>query len=627
MSEKKEYEFHLYDYWRILRRRKGIILLALVLVEFFTILYTSRITPVYRASSSVEIERRVTETGFFAQFVTWYPGDIMSTESRIIRSRPVLEAVVFSLGLAGTNPSPEELDRQVDRLLTQTRVVREAVSNILNIEVTSQDPKEAAALANTIAHVYAEKSAEKKSERDALLRSFIEEQMEFARSKLEDSEEALRMYEQTGKITSVKASLESQLASLELKLSELRRNYTESHPEVKSTRQRIEDLRGLFGTVSRQELASVRLKREVTLNTELYTLLSKKYKDAMISEADRAANVHIINPATAPRSPVKPNKQMNYAMGILLGLFLGILVAIVRENLDTSIGTIEEVEDYLQVPVLAVIPRIGEDDKRKRTSHREKLIIFTEPKSPVAEAFRTLYTNIEMTEIEQPHKTVLFTSTSLQEGKSVVISNTALAAAQMGKRVLLLETDLRKPVVHNIFGIPREPGITNYLFGTASYSEILRGTTDFLLGSLDPQKVAQSWGIENLKVIPCGAIPPNPTEIFHSRKIANFLEKVKKDFDLILLDSAPVLPVADSAILATSVDCVVLVYKVGVTARGALRRAKLQLEQARGKVIGIILNDIRASEMMDTGYYYHYYHKYYSDETETPSGDSKKKEK
>jgi len=613
MVERKEYELNLYDYWRILRRRKLTILLAVLLVEAATIFYTSRITPVYEASCSVEVERRFTQTGFLSEFFTWYPGDIISTEARIVKSRPVIEEVVRNLGLAGKNPKPYEIDRKVSEIISRVSVKRESNSNVLNINVNSVNPKEAAVLANAIAEVYVSKSVEKKTERDRSLRKFIEEQLRFAKSKLEDSEEALRLFEQTGKITGVRDNLKQQLTALKLEYSDLLHKFTENHPKVKAVKQRIKDIESLLSAVSKEDLAYMRLKREVDLNLQLYTLLSKKYKEALIAEADKAPNVHIINPAVSPTSPVKPNKKVNYAMGFVLGLFLGILGAIIRENLDTSIGTIEEVEEYLQVPVIAVIPRIGEKEKRE-LSHKEKLIIFSDPKSPIAEAFRTLYTNIEFSDIEATSKSILFTSTSMQEGKSIVVSNSAIAAARMGKKVLLIESDLRKPIIHSVFGLHREPGLTNFLLGSASFSEIIRGTTDILLGAMDPKVISKTWGIENLHIITSGPLPPNPTELFNSKRFLEFLEIAKKNYEVLLFDSAPVLPVADSSILSPKLDGVVLVYKVGVTARGALKRAKIQIEQARGKVIGVVLNDIRATELMDTGYYYYYYHRYYSEE-------------
>ncbi|RLD18338.1 MAG: hypothetical protein DRI36_01645 [Caldiserica bacterium] len=614
MVERKEYELNLYDYWRILRRRKWTIILAVLLTEALTVFYTSKVTPIYEASCSVEIERRFTQTGFLQEFFTWYPGDIMSTEARIIKSRPVIEEVVKKLGLAGKNPKPEEIDRKVSEIISRVSVKREANSNVLNIKVASTDPKEAAVIANTIAEVYVIKSVERKTERDRELRKFIEEQLKFAKAKLEDSEEAIRLFEQTGKITGVRSNLKQQLASLKLELSELLHKFTENHPRVKAVKRRIKDVESLLAAVSKEDLAYMRLKRELDLNLQLYTLLSKKYKDALIAEADKAPNVHVINPATPPSRPVRPNKKMNYMMGFILGIFLGIIGAIVRENLDTSIGTIEEVEEYLQVPVLAVIPRIGEKEKSKDI--KEKLIIFSDPKSPIAESFRTLFTNIELSDIEATSKTVLFTSTSLKEGKSLVVSNTSLAAAQMGKKVLLVESDLRKPVIHRIFGVPKEPGLTNYLLGNVNFDEIIRGTTDILLGAIDPALIAKTWGIENFSLITSGPLPPNPSELFNSKIFFEFLERVKERFDVIMFDSAPVLPVADASILSPKLDGVVIVYKVGVTARGALRRAKIQIEQAKGKVLGIVLNDIRAAELMDTGYYYYYYHRYYSEEEE-----------
>jgi Mrp family chromosome partitioning ATPase len=301
------------------------------------------------------------------------------------------------------------------------------------------------------------------------------------------------------------------------------------------------------------------------------------------------------------------------------------LLAIILENLDTSIGTIEDVEKFLNVPVLGIIPRIDAEVKRRQLpgnpkeqkglANRSKLIVYHTTKSPFVEAYHTLRTNLKFLLPKSKGNIIAFSSAGIGEGKTLSACNFALAAAQSGIKTLLVESDLRMPSVHRIFGLPRDPGFSDCLIGTKQWSQILRGTTDFLMGGMNMEKILQSPGIENLNLITSGPIPPNPVDLFNAANVGKIFAEMAEQYELVILDCPPILLFADTLILGTNISGTVIVYRVGKMARGALKRAKDQLTNVKAKVFGVVLNDITSSDM-EPHYGYYYSSKYYSSDVE-----------
>ncbi|WP_418790829.1 CpsD/CapB family tyrosine-protein kinase [Phosphitispora sp. TUW77] len=221
------------------------------------------------------------------------------------------------------------------------------------------------------------------------------------------------------------------------------------------------------------------------------------------------------------------------------------------------------------------------DDKRH-------LITSTNPKSPIAEAFRTLRTNIHFSALDRPFKTIMITSAGPGEGKSTTLANLAVAMAQAGAKVLVIDCDLRKPVQHRVFEVSGLKGITNILVEQA-----------------DIDITIQSAAVERLSVLPCGPIPPNPSELLGSNRMQDLLEHLKNKFDIILIDSPPVVAVTDAAILSAQVDGVILVLRAGVARIDMVKQTKEQIEKANGKIIGTVLYGTKVSEE-DYHYYYYY---------------------
>jgi capsular exopolysaccharide synthesis family protein len=217
---------------------------------------------------------------------------------------------------------------------------------------------------------------------------------------------------------------------------------------------------------------------------------------------------------------------------------------------------------------------------------------------------------------------VLFTSSSLKEGKSTTAGNLAITKAQEGSKVLLVNCDLRKPSVYKIMGLDKETGLTDIILGKIHWKEAVKDITDLMMGKMRMDDIMRTPGLENLHIITCGGIPPNPSELLSSKGMGDFLEAVKQEYDMVIMDCPPILPVTDAAILAPKVDGVVLVYQAGRIPRNALKRAKTHLENVRANILGIVLNDITAEI---SGYYplSQYQSKYYGEDT---VGERKKSE-
>lgn len=381
--------------------------------------------------------------------------------------------------------------------------------------------------------------------------------------------------------------------------------------EIQSLGAKTEALKNIVDTYSNnlntlpeKSLKLARLERNAKVGENIFLMLKEKYEESKIKEAGQIGNVRIIDKALPPEDPIKPKKKVNLLLGALLGLGLGLGMAFFVERLDNSLKSIEDVE-ATGLSILGSIPLIKGTKDRKSKKEEEKsedyqikritsnLVTHFEPKSPISEAYRTFRTNLQFARLDAPLKTILVTSSGPSEGKSTTVANLAITMAQMGTNTILIDSDLRRPVLHSIFNLQRTPGLTNYLAGNVPWKEIIQETP-----------------IENLSLLTCGVLPPNPSELLGSKKMRMLLEELKEKYDMILFDSPPVIAVTDAAVLSTLLDGVVLVSSSGSTSREALLRAITLLENVKGRLIGGVLNKIKVESVYGSYHYYYYYHYY-----------------
>ncbi len=368
-----------------------------------------------------------------------------------------------------------------------------------------------------------------------------------------------------------------------------------------------------------------RLKRKVDSFNDMMVLLEKKNQEAMIRKAEKPDEVTIVRPALFPRFAINPPKTASKgAMGLVIGLVIGLVVAFVVETFDTSLAAIDDVEQALGSQVLGIIPHgdfvsiherpkggIQKDGDRSHFKQEGYLVSHFLPETMIAESFRALRTNINFSDMEKKIKTIGITATSPSEGKSMVCTNLAITMAQAGTKTLLVECDLRKPMIYRAFGVDRNPGLTDVLLGNYSVGEVTKTITDIMVGEMSMDEVVATAGLDNLNLLTCGTIPPNPSELIDSKRLAELIDEVKREYDIVLFDTPPILSTTDPMILSTKVDAVLLVYRVGAVSRNLLQRSATQLAQVKATLLGVVLNDIK-SDVSPDFHGYKYYKSYYS---------------
>ncbi len=407
---------------------------------------------------------------------------------------------------------------------------------------------------------------------------------------------------------------------IDLLTTRLRR---EAHSALGLARGRKRDLDARLARFPRAEQTLMELQREVLVNTEAYQMLMRKHQEALIKEADKVQELTVVEEATAAVPRHAPGRILRSLVGLIIGLLLGLVAAFLAETLDTSIGSIEDVEEYLGLPVIGVVPHIDPDATRREILQRNPtlasdpnleglgaLVTQFAPQSPAAEAFRSLRTNIEFSRIGKAGRTFLFTSASPSEGKSTTVANLGVAMAQMGMKTLVWDCDLRNPSLNRVFGVPREPGFTHVALGMHRLDDVLHRFSEVFLGRVDMQSMLTSAGLENLRILTAGALPPNPSELLASPLFTDFVVEVASRFDVILIDAPPILPVTDAVVLSTRVDGVVLVYQLGRIGRAVLKRAKTHLDNVHAAIRGIVLNDVKAEVSTYTPEMQYIYHRY-----------------
>jgi len=382
-----------------------------------------------------------------------------------------------------------------------------------------------------------------------------------------------------------------------------------SSAKINALQDVVGDYNGRLEVLPNKILELARLERRRKVDEETYMMMTQKMEETKIQEAAQAKNVNIIDEAIESDFPVKPRKKLNVLLGAMIGLALGIGLTFLIEYFDNSIKSPEELE-RMGFNILSTIPKIEMDKVEKKLERKfdklgqlegrkieARLITHLDPKSPVSEAYRTLRTNLQFSKVDQKLNTILITSAGPKEGKSTTAANLAIAMAQTGQKVVLIDADLRRPVIHSIFGVKKDEGLTN-----------------FLMDALPEEKLFKPTFLDNLFLVTSGVLPPNPSELLASNKMKNTLDDLKKKFDLVIIDSPPVIAVTDAAVLSTKVDGTILIVSAERTNRDAISRADSLLKSVNCKLLGALLNGVNVEGMYGS-YYYYYYHHYYSKPT------------
>ncbi|MBN1482049.1 polysaccharide biosynthesis tyrosine autokinase [candidate division KSB1 bacterium] len=373
-----------------------------------------------------------------------------------------------------------------------------------------------------------------------------------------------------------------------------------------------------------------KLQRAKTVNATLYNFLIQKGEEAKIKAATGTGGVKVISPPAIPERPIPKNTMRDIFVGVILGLGLGVGLAFGLDLMDQSIHTPEDVEKHLALSTIGTIPHIdyvtkkADRDKRipvlqdRRNGKPAKdgvnerifqLLPMLGSKNPLVESYRNLRTDLQFVNVDEPIKSIMFTSATPGEGKSLNTANLAISFAELGKKVLIVDCDMRKPVQSKIFQVEKSPGVSDYLARELTVDEIIQKTA-----------------ITNLSLVTAGTSPPNPAEMLDSHKMTELISKLTDRFDLLIFDSPPLIAVSDPKILAPKVQNVLLVVRVGKVNYRLVKDAYSRLDKVDAKVIGAVLNGVGTKR--GYGYYsrYNYYHhaEYYTS-IEKKSADKRRK--
>lgn len=381
------------------------------------------------------------------------------------------------------------------------------------------------------------------------------------------------------RITEIDTQIKQEINS---EVDALKADYLAAKQKEDEIRNKLSEQKEVFLSLKDSSIQYNTLSREVETNRELYEGLLQRLKEVGVAGSVGANNITIVDRATVPFAKHKPNTKLNLALGGVLGLFLGTVVAFLLEFFKNTIKTSSEIESLLKVSILGMVPA-------ERKAKKIPLLTATEPQSAIAEAFRSLRTNLQFSTSHGLPQSLLITSAMPSEGKSSVVSNLGITLAQSGKLVLIIDCDLRKPVQHKHFELDNSAGLSSYLTGQKTEEAITSPTM-----------------VDNLFVIPSGPIPPTPVELLSGHAFAELLEKAYERFDIVIIDSPPVIGISDALVLSQSAEATLFTVAYDQTKKGDIQETFKRLYNAKANIIGTIFSKVKQSSGGDYAYYYYY---------------------
>jgi capsular exopolysaccharide synthesis family protein len=541
----------------------------------------------------------------------------------------------------------EWLDEMTRKLKARVEQAEQALANYTRENNIFSTDSKSTLTTDKLSHLH-EQAA--KAEMDRIIKESLYQQAQAGRvAQLPEAfadPKTAELQRELGRLAVTAAQLDLKFGPENLKVTEIRQQMATIEKQIEESRQGLEekikadyeravsDEQAFKAALARAKVEATQqnqaaiqfnlLNQEVNTAKQLYTDFLQKTHQARVQVAEQQNNLRLIEPARVPQEPVGPKRMLMILTGFFVSLIAGIGLVFFLEYLDNTVKSVEDIDRYLQLPTLGVIPVIpasapqllsakkksqqklvaGNGSVRESTNGSFELepgwLMTPHERSSAAEAYRALRTSVLLSAAGGPPKTILVTSSTDGEGKTTTALNTAISLAQLGASVLLIDCDLRWPKIHKAMGVDQARGLSTYLSR-----------------NIEPDELIYQLQIPNLSLIPCGPIPPNPAELIGSDKMKDLLQMLAEHYDHILLDSPPLIRVTDPVILSTLVDGVVLVVHGGKSTREVARRARQELASVGAKIFGVVLNnvDLRC-QGYDDYYYYRYYHDHYRREKE-----------
>jgi len=513
-------EADLRDYLRVLRHRRGIIILSVLVVVITALAASFFQTKVYQGTAQLLMQPQAQETLFDPN--TGQVNNTASqvqTEIEVIQSRPVRDAVLKKLGLP---PSTQNVPK-----VSASQV---GTTDIVLVKAQSTNPDSAASIANAYATSY----------------------IEFRRT------------QDVNSLTAAATQLQSEISDLQKQVDADNAQIQNGNTAVSGQRDSL---------ISQQ------------------SVFKQKLDQLQVDSSLKSGGAQLVTPAVAPTTPIKPTPKRNAVIALAVGLIFGTGLAFLFEYLDDSVRSKDDLDRATGgVPNLGLIPPI----RPEKVGDTPPLISLDEPNSAAAEAYRTLRTSVQFVGLDQSFRCLLVTSSSAAEGKSSTVANLGVALARAGQWVCVVCCDLRRPRLHDFFGVSNDVGFTSAVLGEAPLADALQGVD----------------GVDRLAVLASGPLPPNPAELLSSARVTEIVNALRQQFDVVIFDSPPVLPVTDAAVLSARMDAVLLVATAGKTSRREASRAVELLHQINAPLAGTVLNGISITGSYGYGYGRGRYHRY-----------------
>jgi tyrosine-protein kinase Etk/Wzc len=488
-------------------------------------------------------------------------------------------------------------------------------TGIIQVELFGPDVAQLVKTLDALANAYVRQNVDRKSEEAERTLQFVNSQLPELKVRLETAEDALNTYRT--KHGTIDVSLENKAAidraveiekrasELQMQRAELAQRFTESHPFVEAVKKKITEVEAERSAINARiknlpasELNSVRLLRDVKVANELYVLLLNKAQELRVVKSGTIGNVRILDRALEPRAPVRPQVGQIVGFSLVLGLVAGVMAAFLRQALNRGVEDPDVLEAATGLSVYASVPHSASQAQYNRAQGRrgavssDNVLAKRDPTDLAVESLRSLRTSLQFALVDAPNRVIAFSGPSPGVGKSFVSSNLAHVLADSGKRVLLVDADLRNGSIHRTFGFGRGPGVSEVILGGVALEEAVHHVS------------------EHLDVLTTGMMPPNPSELLMSPRCRELIERAGKAYDLVVMDTSPILAVTDAAIIARLAGVTLLVLRAG---KHPLREVMLALKrfaQSGVRPAGLVFNDVARVAAGAYGYGYHYQYDY-----------------
>lgn len=508
-----------------------LVALCTLVAALTSFVVSRRTTPVYEAGSTLLVSQANSPTSGLSYSDLLYSQQVARTYSQLLTEYPVREETARRLGL-------QDLDG-LKRLGVKISASPVRDTQLIQLKVESYDPVLAREIANNLPLI------------------FIEQTQTY----------------QKGRYAQTRADLQAERTKVET--------------DIQQTQERINSLQGQQTLTDEQRLDLSRQQTMLRQFETTYASLLNSLEQLRLTEAQTVDNIAVTTPALTPIAPIRPRALTNTLLAAIVGAMLALGVAFLVEYLDDTIHDSEQVRDLLGLATLGAILRV-----RPRDNPEAALVTLDKKHSPIAEGYRVLRTNIQFSGVDEPVRALLITSASPQEGKSTTTANLAVTLAQADQRVILVDTDLRRPTAHKLFNLSNNVGITSALMQRADEAA---------------DAVLQDTAVSGLRVLTSGPLPPNPSELLGSERMRHLVERLRSQCDVLIFDSPPVMAAADAAILSTLVDGTLLVIDADSTRRAEALRAQETLAKVGGRLLGVVLNKLGERSSGYYSYYYYYY--------------------